>query len=262
MSLDEAGIEPPLRTWIHIAALTTETALSLFIGQRRVDFEKRAAFPQAMTIEINPAHLRPVIPGFPDLIPDFETKKPDFQHITAREHNRNITLPFTLRRPVVVAEYSQTTRIAAHTAFVVQTPGVTLTLGIGGFVGCEVRVFNSASGAATVVYGEGASATLKQDGIIRFEWQGGRWKRRMLAAEDTPDGSGAYREGRNLLDVLEVTAIPDAIAVLKARCNNGGSAANGEPDFAGLHIGDYLDGLDLSAIPAAKHGTIPPRTIG
>ena len=45
------------------------------------------------------------------------------------------------------------------------------------------------------------------------------------------------------------------MVILKARSNNGGSAANGEPDFAGLQIRDYLDGLDLSAIPAENGGT-------
>jgi hypothetical protein len=40
------------------------------------------------------------------------------------------------------------------------------------------------------------------------------------------------------------------MAALRARCNG-----TGVPDFSGLQIGDYLDGIDLSAIPAGNGGT-------
>jgi hypothetical protein len=66
----------------------------------------------------------------------------------------------------------------------------------------------------------------------------------------TPAGFGLYQGGRDLKSVLGVSAIPDAMAVLRARCNGTGT-----PDISGLQIGDYLDGIDLSAIPAENGGT-------
>jgi hypothetical protein len=55
--------------------------------------------------------------------------------------------------------------------------------------------------------------------------------------------------GRNLLDVLGVSTIPDAMAALRVRCNGTGT-----PNFLGLMIGDYLDGINLSSIPAENGG--------
>jgi hypothetical protein len=64
--------------------------------------------------------------------------------------------------------------------------------------------------------------------------------------------------GRNLLDVLGVTTIPEAMAALRIRCNNNGELdGSGIPNFRGLMIGDYLDGLDLSGVPAAPGGSAP-----
>jgi hypothetical protein len=56
--------------------------------------------------------------------------------------------------------------------------------------------------------------------------------------------------GRNLLDVLGVSSIPAAMAALRVRCNG-----TGVPNFKGLMVGDYLDGINLSAIPLHGGGT-------
>jgi hypothetical protein len=56
--------------------------------------------------------------------------------------------------------------------------------------------------------------------------------------------------GRNLMDVLGVSTIPDVMAELRIRCNGTGT-----PNFSDLMIGDYLDGIDLSSIPAENGGT-------
>jgi hypothetical protein len=56
--------------------------------------------------------------------------------------------------------------------------------------------------------------------------------------------------GRNLMDVLGVSTIAQAMAALRTLCNGTGT-----PDFSKLMVGDYLDGLDLSAIPAENGGT-------
>ncbi|MHB9293109.1 hypothetical protein Holit_02229 [Hollandina sp. SP2] len=57
-------------------------------------------------------------------------------------------------------------------------------------------------------------------------------------------------KGRNLLTVLGVSTISQAMAALRTLCNGTGT-----PDFSKLQIGDYLDGIDLSAIPAENGGT-------
>ena len=55
--------------------------------------------------------------------------------------------------------------------------------------------------------------------------------------------------GRNLLEVLGVATIAQAMAALKTRCNG-----TGIPNFAGLEIGDYIDGISLGGI-AAPNGS-------
>ena len=55
--------------------------------------------------------------------------------------------------------------------------------------------------------------------------------------------------GRNLLDVLGVTTISAAMAAIRTMCNG-----TGQPDFRKLRYGDYLDGINLSAIPAENGG--------
>jgi hypothetical protein len=55
--------------------------------------------------------------------------------------------------------------------------------------------------------------------------------------------------GRNILEVLGVSTIPAATAVLRALCNGTGKA-----DFSLLRHGDYIDGINLSAIPAENGG--------
>jgi hypothetical protein len=64
--------------------------------------------------------------------------------------------------------------------------------------------------------------------------------------------------GRNLLTVLGVQTIPAAMAEIRRRCNNNGEIDNsGIPDFTGIMIGDYIDGLDLSGVTAAPGGSAP-----
>jgi hypothetical protein len=67
----------------------------------------------------------------------------------------------------------------------------------------------------------------------------------LTAHADQVDGTG-----RDLLKVLGVASIQAAMDALQARCNDTGT-----PDFSGLMVGDYLDGLNLSAIPAENEGT-------
>lgn len=48
-------------------------------------------------------------------------------------------------------------------------------------------------------------------------------------------------EGRNLLEVLGVSTVADAMEILHTRCNG-----TGKPDFSGLMIGDYLDLVSMT----------------
>jgi hypothetical protein len=62
--------------------------------------------------------------------------------------------------------------------------------------------------------------------------------------------------GRSLLDVFGVTTIADAMTEIRRRCNNNAEIdPSGIPDFTGIMPGDYLDGINLSAIPAHGGGT-------
>jgi hypothetical protein len=70
--------------------------------------------------------------------------------------------------------------------------------------------------------------------------------------------------GRDLFDVFGIKTgttaqkIAVAMAEIRRRCNNNGEVdTSGIPDFTGLMIGDYLDGIDLSGIAAAPGGTAP-----
>jgi hypothetical protein len=70
-----------------------------------------------------------------------------------------------------------------------------------------------------------------------------------LKLEITSNADMVPELGRNLFDVLGVNSIPAAMAEIRRRCNNNGEIDNTKiPDFRGLMVGDYLDGLDFSGI--------------
>ena len=220
-----------------------------------------------MVIDCTLSNLK--VPGFPELEPEFGTKKPDMQHITARENNINAMLPFKRQRPFPVTENSTTSVIEAHTPFVIQAAGITLTLGAGAFTGCAVKVFNASGGEVAVVWGEneGESTEIEPEAGISLEWMGAAWKiaeigTGMASLTDVPEGWGAYVDGcgSNLFDVFGITEgttlekIAACFAEIRRRCNNNGEInGSGVPDFTGIQIGDYIDGIDLSAILAAQN---------
>jgi len=76
---------------------------------------------------------------------------------------------------------------------------------------------------------------------------------------DTVEGMG-----RDLKAVFGITSnnptvyIPLIMAEIRRRCNNNGEIDNtGIPDFSGIEIGDYVDGIDFSGVSAAPGGTAP-----
>ena len=71
-------------------------------------------------------------------------------------------------------------------------------------------------------------------------------------------------EGRDLRKVFKIYStdptvyIPEIMAEIRRRCNNSGEIdASQIPDFSGIAIGDYIDGLDLSGIAAPTGGNAP-----
>jgi hypothetical protein len=197
------------------------------------------------------------VPGMTDVDLPFGTKNPNGVPIFDDEAVMNAAMVFTRQRPFIVNENSLTSQIQAHSLFVFEAANLTLTLGAGGFTGCQVRVINVSDGVSSVVFGETTTA-LKAGQELAFSWNGTLWavsKGGGAGDTDTPDGFAQYQDGRNLLEVLDVATPEEAIALLCERCNNGTDAANGEPDFSGLQIGDYIPGIDLSAIPAENSGT-------
>jgi hypothetical protein len=66
----------------------------------------------------------------------------------------------------------------------------------------------------------------------------------------TPDGFGLYGEGPNFFDILKVSTVADAFGEIHER--NISAAAD---RYAGFQLGAYIDGIDLSAIPAENGGT-------
>jgi hypothetical protein len=64
--------------------------------------------------------------------------------------------------------------------------------------------------------------------------------------------------GRDLLEVLGVSTIPEAMAELRRRFNNNGEIDSTKtPDFRGLMVGDYLDGIDFSGITPPTSAQAP-----
>jgi hypothetical protein len=84
-----------------------------------------------------------------------------------------------------------------------------------------------------------------EDGSMRIKGGGA------ASLSDSVDGYG-----RNLMTVLGKTNIIDTMAEIHRLCNNNGEIDDSRvPAFGVLQIGDYIDGLDLSAIPAENGGT-------
>jgi hypothetical protein len=53
ISLDDEGVEIEEGVWIHIAVVTTIETISLFINDKKIEFQKNSQATQTMTLEIN-----------------------------------------------------------------------------------------------------------------------------------------------------------------------------------------------------------------
>jgi hypothetical protein len=93
----------------------------------------------------------------------------------------------------------------------------------------------------------------KTDYDTKISESSGDMKLEIVSNADMVDGLG-----RNLLEVLGVSTIPEAMAELRRRCNNNGEIDSTKiPDFRGLMIGDYLDGIDFSGITPPTSAQAP-----
>jgi hypothetical protein len=74
-------------------------------------------------------------------------------------------------------------------------------------------------------------------------------------------GEGVGRDLRLVFGIASTDPtvyIPLIMAEIRRRCNNNSEIdESGIPDFAGIEIGDYIDGLDLSGVAAAPGGNAP-----
>jgi hypothetical protein len=197
------------------------------------------------------------VPGMSGISLPFGTKNPNDVPIWDDEAVMNAAMPFTRQRPFIVTENSATSQVQAPALFVFQTAGLALTLGSGGFIGCQVRIMNVSDGVCAVSYSE-TEKQIKNDKELTLGWDGTVW----VAAQNSGTEGGVNLAemvegyGRNLLDVFGISTIAEAMAEIHRLCNNNGEIDDtGIPDFTGIEIGDYIDGIDLSAIPAENSGT-------
>jgi hypothetical protein len=187
------------------------------------------------------------VPGISGINLPFGTKNQNDVPIWDDEAVMNAAMPFMRQRPFFVNENSATSRIDARSLFVLGVAGITLTLGAGGFDGCEVKELNLSAGASAVAWGEenDKRAEIGPECDIKLEWHGTAWRLSKMAV-----GGQLFGGGRNLLRVFGASTVPEAMAVLHSKCNG-----EGIPDFWDLCIGDYLDIPSLTVDGVLYPGT-------
>ena len=212
------------------------------------------------------------IPGIAQYSPLFGTKKPEGSGLTTEEITKNEMMPFVKQRSIsgapilpgdnppmgVIMQDSIAQPIEFDAVFSVGE-GVTLQLADPSYEGQIVRIvasFESGSFAVIVLGLTGTPESISLNGgdAAVLLAVNGKWKKYLNT--NNLYASQIEGLGRNLLDVLGAATIPDAMAEIRRRCNNNGEIdASGVPDFSGIMIGDYIDGIDLSAVEAHAGGT-------
>lgn len=103
------------------------------------------------TLDLSLNQLR--LAGLTNFTPEFGTKEADGVSVSTENVCRDIMLPFTMQRPVLVSENSDTGSIEANRTLVLTNSGITLTLGRATFAGCKITVqAGFSSGSAEVRY--------------------------------------------------------------------------------------------------------------
>ena len=103
------------------------------------------------TLDLTLNQLR--LAGLTNFTPDFGTKEADGVSVSTENVCKDIMLPFTFQRPVLVSENSDTGSIEANRLLVLTNSNIVLTLGRATFGGCTVSVQAGFSdGSAQVRY--------------------------------------------------------------------------------------------------------------
>ena len=103
------------------------------------------------TLDLTLAQLR--LAGLTNFTPEFGTKEADGVGVSTENVCKDIMLPFTFQRPVLVNETSDTGNIEANRTLVLTNSNIILTLGRATFAGCKIVVqADFTSGSAEVKY--------------------------------------------------------------------------------------------------------------
>ena len=103
------------------------------------------------TLDLTLAALR--LAGLTNFTPEFGTKEADGVSVSTENVCKDIMLPFTFQRPVLVNETSDTGNIEANRTLVLTNSNIILTLGRATFAGCKIVVqAGFTSGSAKVKY--------------------------------------------------------------------------------------------------------------
>ena len=103
------------------------------------------------TLDLTLAELR--LAGLTNFTPEFGTKEADGVSVSTENVCKDIMMPFTFQRPVLVSETSDTGNIEATRTLVLTNSGIVLTLGRATFAGCKITVQTGfTSGSAQVRY--------------------------------------------------------------------------------------------------------------
>lgn len=103
------------------------------------------------TLDLTLAQLR--LAGLTNFTPEFGTKEADGVSVNTENVCKDIMLPFTFQRPVLVNETSDTGNIEANRTLVLTNSNIILTLGRATFAGCKITVQTGfTSGSAQVRY--------------------------------------------------------------------------------------------------------------
>lgn len=102
-------------------------------------------------LDLTLAQLR--LAGLTNFTPEFGTKEADGVGVSTENVCKDIMLPFTFQRPVLVNETSDTGNIEANRTLVLTNSNIILTLGRATFAGCKIVVqAGFTSGSAEVKY--------------------------------------------------------------------------------------------------------------
>lgn len=127
-----------------------------------------------MTIDLTLDDI--MIPALPFFTPTFGTKKAE-GGLTTEEVNNNILAFFSRRRPIIIIENSDTTQVEYDANLLLNTAGLTLTLGAGTYVGCTVTVTFPAGGNLQYTSKIGVvTDTLRATASVSYVWKGTWWE--------------------------------------------------------------------------------------